>query len=195
MLRNNVFNDILQDKDGNIWVATDDGVYTYNIIGENFTRVHYVTDNGEKLEGFVSDIISDKDGDIWMAVEGKGVFHYSFNSDSVNYYSVPSVIDGVKIMSLCVDKDNIVWAFPYSSPFLKIDKRVKKISEFQLEDDKTLLYNTGEISHVIADQYNQFIIASSQKGVISVNPFVISNFACTIFGKVECTENGSMACT
>jgi hypothetical protein len=25
--------------------------------------------------------------------------------------------------------------------------------------------------------------------------FVISNFACTIFGKVECTENGNMACT
>ena len=24
---------------------------------------------------------------------------------------------------------------------------------------------------------------------------VISNFACTIFGKVECTENGNMACT
>lgn len=170
ILSNNVFNGILQDKQGSIWTATDDGVYIYNPMREDFTRLHHVAENGERLEGYVSDIIADEDGDIWMAVGGKGVFHYSFSFDSIDYYPIPTVMDGVKIISLCVDIDNIVWAFPYSSPFLKIDKKKKKISEFQLEDDKTLLYSTGEISKVMVDQYNQLIIASSQQGVFSVNP-------------------------
>ena len=38
-----------------------------------------------------------------------------------------------------------------------------------LKDDDRFLYAIGEVSDVLADQYNQLLVATSQKGLISVN--------------------------
>ena len=42
---------------------------------------------------------------------------------------------------------------------------------------------------------NIFIFAQNLRKPPLKYPFVISNFACTIFGKIECTEIGNMQCT
>ena len=168
-LRDNVFLRILQDKYNNLWVSTEDGVYVYDIYKEKFRRFNHVTQDNKKVEGVVSDMIADNDGDIWMAVEEKGVFHYDISNDELIFYSIPIVKDGMKMMSLCQDNNNRIWVCPYSRPFLFIDKITKKISEFNLKDDDRFLYAIGEVSDVLADQYNQLLVATSQKGLISVN--------------------------
>ncbi len=168
-LRDNVFLCILQDKHHNIWVSTEDGVYVYDTYMEKFHRFDRVTSKNEKVEGVVSDMITDEDGDIWMAVEEKGVFHYDISKDELIFYSIPLVVDGMKMMALCQDDNNMIWVCPYSRPFLLIDKRTKKVSEFNLNDDDHFLYAIGEVSDVLADQYNQLLVATSQKGLISIN--------------------------
>ena len=96
-------------------------------------------------------------------------FHYDISNDELIFYSIPIVKDGMKMMSLCQDNNNRIWVCPYSRPFLFIDKITKKISEFNLKDDDRFLYAIGEVSDVLADQYNQLLVATSQKGLISVN--------------------------
>jgi ligand-binding sensor domain-containing protein len=59
---------MLQDKSGNIWFGTGDGVYCYD--GKSFTRLlandHVINNDGLKLK-LVSDILEDKKGNIWFA--------------------------------------------------------------------------------------------------------------------------------
>jgi ligand-binding sensor domain-containing protein len=164
-----VFHRILQDKYDNLWVGTDDGIYIYNPRREEFNRFERTTADHIAMDGVVSDILLDNDGDIWFSVEEKGVFYYNFSRDSLIHYPIPQSPSGMRMISLCLARDGYVWAFPYNLPFIRINKKTGEISEFQLKDDPDLVYNTGEIWKVTADEYNQLLIASSAKGLISVN--------------------------
>ena len=168
-LRDNVFHRILQDENENIWVATEEGVYIYDMLREKFSRFNKTTVENDSVEGVVTEMIADQDGDIWMSVEGKGIYHYSFSHDLLTFYAIPVVEDGIKIVSLCADMNRGVWVFPYSSLFLHIDKKTGEVVPFNLVDDEELLYHVGEVHNVVSDRYNNLLVATSQKGVISIN--------------------------
>lgn len=168
-LRDNVFHRILQDKNDNLWVGTDDGIYIYNPRSEEFNRFEKTPADHVSMDGVVSDILLDNDGDMWISVEEKGVFCYNFRADTLTYYPIPQTPGGMRMISLCLGRDGHIWAFPYNLPFIRIDKKTGEVSEHRLRDDEDLVYNTGEIWKVVADEYNQLLIASSTKGIISVN--------------------------
>ena len=168
-LTDNVFHRILQDRNNNIWIATDEGVYIYDMHQEEFHRFNRVTSENDSVIGVVTEMVADHDGDIWMSVESKGIYHYSLTDETLNFYAIPLVKDGMKMVSLCADNNKGVWVFPYSSPFLHINKETKKITRFNLEDDESLMYHVGEVSDVFLDQYNLLLVATSQKGLIAVN--------------------------
>lgn len=168
-LRDNVFHRILQDKLDNLWVGTDDGIYIYDPRKEEFNRFELTTPDNVSIDGVVSDMLEDKEGDIWISLEEKGVFHYNFLTGVLTNYKIPRAPDGMSMVSLCLGKEGDIWAFPYNLPFVSIDKKTGKITDFKLVDNPDLFYNTGEIWKVVADEYNQLLIASSTKGLISVN--------------------------
>jgi ligand-binding sensor domain-containing protein/signal transduction histidine kinase/DNA-binding response OmpR family regulator len=168
-LRDNVFHRIIQDKHDNLWVGTDDGIYIYDPREEGFDRFELTTSDNNSIDGVVTDILEDNEGDIWISVEEKGVFHYDLIAGTLANYRIPQSPDGMMMVSLCLGKEGDIWAFPYNLPFVRIDKKMGKVSEFQLIDDPDLFYNTGEVWKVVADEYNQLLIASSTKGLISVN--------------------------
>lgn len=168
-LRDNVFRRILQDSEDNLWVATEDGVYIYNTHLESFSQFENTTNNNQSINGTVSDMIMDGEGDIWISVEEKGVFQYSVSKDELFFYEVPLFTGGMKILTLCAGKNNDIWVFPYSHNFLRIDKKTKKISEFVLKDNPSLMADAGEISSALADEYNDLLLATSQQGLLSIN--------------------------
>ncbi|WP_158602618.1 hybrid sensor histidine kinase/response regulator transcription factor [Proteiniphilum sp. X52] len=168
-LRDNVFHRILQDTNDNLWVGTDDGIYIYNPRSEEFNRFEKTPADHVSMDGVVSDILLDNDGDMWISVEEKGVFCYNSKADTLSYYPIPQSPGGMRMISLCLGRDGHIWAFPYNLPFIRINKKTGEVSEHRLRDDEDLVYNTGEIWKVVADEYNQLLIASSAKGVISVN--------------------------
>lgn len=168
-LRDNVFRRILQTADENLWVATDQGVYIYNPRTETFNRFEKQTDQQETIEGTVSDMITDNDGDVWISVEEKGVFHYDITAEKLDFYKISEESKGLNLLTLCAGKNGDVWVFPYSRPFWHIDKTTQKITDFQLHDNESLMYQVGEVSSVVINQFNELILATSQMGLISIN--------------------------
>ena len=168
-LRDNIFHRIIQDQNNQIWVGTEDGVYIYDTNKEEFIRFKEIAQNGEIINGVVSDMIMDTDGDIWMCIEGKGVYHYSFSSMKLIFFDIQVRPEGMKMMSICQGKDGNIWVLPYSRPILRINKKTKQISEFNLVDDEMLFNDMGVVTSVLADQYHQLIIGTSQKGLIEIN--------------------------
>ena len=168
-LTDNVFHRILQDRNDKIWVATEEGVYIYDMHKEEFHRFNRVTIENDSVMGVVTEMVTDKDGDIWMSVEDKGIYHYSLAEDLLSFYAIPLVKDGMKMVSLCADSNKGVWVFPYSSPFLYINKQTGKITRYNLKDDNKLMSQVGEVSDVIMYQHNLLLVATSQKGLIAIN--------------------------
>ena len=64
-LGNNFITALHEDKEGNIWVGTDAGVYVYNPLLEDFTVFDRVSDTGDMISRAVTRIESDEDSDIW----------------------------------------------------------------------------------------------------------------------------------
>ena len=168
-LNDNVFHRILQDKNNNIWVSTEEGVYIYDLRKEQFHRFNRLTSENDSVNGVVTDMVADRDGDIWMSVEGKGIYQYNFADDELIFFATPIVKDGMKMVSLCSDNNSGVWVFPYSSPFIHINKKTKEITRYNLSDNQFLMNQVGEVSDVFLDQYNILLLATSQKGLIAIN--------------------------
>lgn len=168
-LRDNMFHCIVQDKDDNLWIGTDDGIYIYDLRKEVFNRFELTSTNNISMEGVVNDLLVDEDGDIWISLEEKGIFHYNINTATLTNYKMPQESEEMKMVSLCLGKEGHIWAFPYNLPFVKINKKTGEVSDFKLADNSDLFYNTGEIWDAVADEYNQLLITSSTKGLISVN--------------------------
>jgi signal transduction histidine kinase/DNA-binding response OmpR family regulator/streptogramin lyase len=168
-VKDNVFRCILEDEKGNIWLGTDEGVYIYNPMREIFKRFAVKTSDGDSIIGVVSDMMIDSDGDIWISVEEKGVFLYHSVINILDHFSVLTPPGGLKGIKLCENKGRGIWVFPYSTPFMYIDKESKKIQEFSLNVSDTIFYNTGEIGSVIADQHNNLLIGTSRQGLLKIN--------------------------
>lgn len=84
LVTNSVFN-ILQDKQGYIWLATVDGLQRYD--GNRFlTFRHSSTDPHSLPSNYIVQIFLDKDDNIWLYTDGKMGF---FNTKTFNFTTIP----------------------------------------------------------------------------------------------------------
>jgi signal transduction histidine kinase/ligand-binding sensor domain-containing protein len=82
-------NAVIEDKDGIVWIATDQGLY-YNIPGRNRVVSYFLSETPGYYN--VTDLIQAPDGDYWVGTWGKGVLSIgkSMIGDApINYASSP----------------------------------------------------------------------------------------------------------
>jgi ligand-binding sensor domain-containing protein/signal transduction histidine kinase len=101
-LSNNLVNAILQDKSGNIWFGTDDGVNKFD--GKSFT-------NYTKTEGLsynkVMSIVQDYNGNLWLGTYDGGVSKY--NGNSFAHYTEKEGLSDKRVWSILQDKNGNLW--------------------------------------------------------------------------------------
>ena len=87
---------ILEDKKGNLWLSTDDGIFLFNIKTEKFTQFG-IEDGAQSLEFSGGAYFKDSKGIMYFG--GINGFNY-FNPDSIviNSYIPPVVISRIKIL-------------------------------------------------------------------------------------------------
>jgi len=135
LIQSNV-NDILQDKKGYLWFATDGGLSKFN--GQTFTN--YSTYDGLS-EAAVNSICEDDEGQLWIGYSyGKvsyqqGNKFYNFNIDTKEKPS--------RICDLTKDKKGNIWIGTIGSGVIKLNPKTKKYLSYSINeklDDK--VYNT-----------------------------------------------------
>jgi diguanylate cyclase (GGDEF)-like protein/PAS domain S-box-containing protein len=166
--QNNVF-DIVQDHDGFIWIATEDGLNRYD--GNNF--VHYrknLEDPNSIANNFIRKVFIDKDGVLWVGTE-KGLSKYNIKQDNFeNFYhqemNDESLIDNV-IWDIYQDKskDENLWV----STSLGIHKFNKANNHFKQIKIHGLEGELKEIKTIFQDLNGNFWFGSYDKGIFLVN--------------------------
>lgn len=77
---------LYEDKERNLWVGTDRGVYIYNPMVDVFTHFTLASPDGITLDNWVAEILSDSSDNIWILIPDQGIFR--FREGKVSHYSL-----------------------------------------------------------------------------------------------------------
>lgn len=123
-LSQSLVNDIIQDKKGFIWIATQDGLNKYD--GISFTTFKRDPENENTLSNnFINSLLEDRDGKIWLATNGGGICVFDVLTES---FSVPSIGDQNRnVTDIVQDKEGMIWFSTSGNGINKYDSGKKRV--------------------------------------------------------------------
>lgn len=182
LIQSNV-NDILQDKRGYIWFATDGGLSKFN--GQTFNN--YSTADG-LTETAVSSICEDDDGQLWIG-HSYGKLSYQNGNKFVNLpldvKNKPS-----KILDLTKDKKGNIWIGTIGSGVIKLNPKTKSYKAYGIKeklDDQvycTFVDTNGKIWFVTEIGIKYYDTLKDSFIFFKPNGFPFFNYTCMTQDKV-----------
>jgi signal transduction histidine kinase/ligand-binding sensor domain-containing protein len=149
-------NDILEDKFGHLWVATNQGLFRKKKDSNKYE--HLSTHNGLP-HNFINDFLIDREGNIWMA-NYKGGLAQLKDGKFTNYTSAGG-LHGKVVNAICeLDKETYLAAFD-NGRMSRIEG--EKISNYTLKNNLT----GKRIRHILKDSKNNLWI-STYSGLLKV---------------------------
>lgn len=148
---------ILQDKKGNLWLGTMDGVSKYN--GQTFKN--YNKDQG-MAENWVTASLLDSKGDIWFGHWAGGISFYDQVKDTIINFNDKDI--SKSIIAICEDRSGNFWFGTEGMGIVKINATDKKL--FFLNTKDGLSGNT--VSSIICDK-NGFLWIATDGGITKYN--------------------------
>lgn len=121
-LSGNIITDLLEDKEGRLWIATGEGglsLYDYRLPPhKQFKQYkHLPGDSGSIPANAINTILDDGRGYIWIGTSGKGVLR--FHKETGRYDQVGKSTRTV--LDLCMSRDGIIWVGKQGGGFMKIN--------------------------------------------------------------------------
>ena len=122
----NKITDLANDKDGNIWVATEDGAFRLD--DSVIPSLHLTMESG-LLHNNIFSIFVDSKNTVWFATHGTGLSTYQ-NGKIINFPS-PNETSGIDINCFTEDKSGNIWIGTYGQGLFKFDgtKIIKKYNQ------------------------------------------------------------------
>lgn len=106
-ISNNDIRSFYEDKKGNIWIGTFDGLNVYN--SSSNTVKHYKVYNSGLTSNTISQIFEDSYGNLWIGTLGGGLDLYNRKSDRFSPYIFPDKNSYAMVMGILEDKRGLLW--------------------------------------------------------------------------------------
>lgn len=97
---NRITRNVIQDKEGNIWMAAFDGIFKYD--GKSFTNI-----TGKVSSARFFSILQDRRGHLWFGSIGSGVYEYDGKSFK-NFTTHQGLLNN-DVVSIYEDKKGDIW--------------------------------------------------------------------------------------
>ncbi len=167
-----------EDRDGRLWVATTDGLMSFDGKFNNPSSIKFETYRGQNNSGAISNDIStiykDSKGNIWMGIFGNGLnlleyYDKKRHSPVLKSFAVNEKQDGNVITSITEDHEGRLWigtengvaSLDKGSSFMKNYDRFAGLPDITIED------NTAECLH------DGRILIGSKQGLLAFNPSTV----------------------
>lgn len=118
----NLIRDIIRDKDGNIWLATDQGLASFDEKNETFYTYKKNTDKYSICDDNVINLYQDNLGVIWVGTFG-GISKFFPNNDFKVYRNDPTDNNSLSSSSVCgiyEDDEGNVWIGTFNAGVNKV---------------------------------------------------------------------------
>ncbi len=183
---------ITQDKEGFIWIGTEDGLnrfdgYTFKIYRKN------PLDSASLRSNIISCLFTDSEGTLWVGTYSGGLSRY--NKENDNFYTFPNLV-GSNINTLAEDKSHRIW-IGSSVGFLMYNPKTNKfkqilpytdkpfdpydVNEFAVDNDTLwIAFSTGILSALntstmVFKNYRLFHVSGQETANFTVNSLVLDN--------------------
>ena len=159
--------DIIQDHNGFIWIATQDGLNRYD--GKNFVYYRHDSTNSSSIaDNFIRKLFIDKQNVLWVGTN-KGLSRYNESLDNFdNFYHQISDSNSLKdneIWDIYQDKSNDIWVSTKEG-LHKFDSENNNFSRIRIRGFDSAL---KEIKTIFQDNRGNYWLGTYDKGIYLAN--------------------------
>lgn len=169
-LSQSTVNAIVQDRQGFVWIATQDGLnrfdgYSFKVFKHNPLDSNSIPDN------YVQSLFRDSQGLIWIGTYGGGISAFDPVTGKFRRYKSsesPSSISSNQVMTICEDRLGDLW-IGTSNGLNKFSKKENKFKRY-LSGNGSDGLSSNKIRSVFCDRNNVIWIGTADKGLNSLDP-------------------------
>src|SRR5262245_26225073 len=126
---------ILQDRQGFMWFATEDGLNRYD--GAQVTVYAHDASNPDSLpNNVVWALVEDAAGDVWVATEGGGIARWERRRDRFVRYGTRQGLASDNVRALLVDRRGLVWIGTRDAGLDQLDPRSGAVRHYRHQADR-----------------------------------------------------------
>ena len=167
--------DMVQDKQGFIWIATQDGLNRYD--GDKFVHYRYnVLETNSIANNLIRKVFIDSDNTLWVGTN-YGLSKYNRQTDDFeNYYKIPNKKGSLKdniIWNIYQDRQNQLWITTAEG----IHKYIPKTNEFEQIRIRKYEQQLKEIRTILHDKEDDFWFGTYENGIFITNKNQSSTFS------------------
>jgi len=145
-------NDVIEDEDDNLWLATDFNVLILDSAGNLNTLS--ISNPDVSVEGiFIRNLVFDRNRNLWIGTN-EGLFVYNSSSGQLEYFALPyGDSENREIWEIYKDTDDDIWVGTYSAGLFIIDPETKTYSSIKLEPQMPRTETIRAVSKGIFGEY------------------------------------------
>jgi ligand-binding sensor domain-containing protein/signal transduction histidine kinase/DNA-binding response OmpR family regulator len=170
-ISSNFINSIISNKEGQLWVATRNGLDMYDARTNSFTQ----SNNGKKLppelaNGNIKDLCFDKKGNLWVGTYGNGLFEVidQNNGWCINHYSSSGKkgsLSNNDILCLISDKYGNIWIGTENAGLNIFSPDAENFSVYKNEDGNLQSISSNSIWSIYQDDTGIIWIGTYNHGI------------------------------
>lgn len=173
-LPHNRIRHIYEDREQQLWIATDGNINRYDYQTQNFIHYNIVDSTGTYNSNWAYHLLEDNDGNLWIATCLGGIFvvnkHRLMQSPTGNYiaeynFSTRNGLSGMFINQILPDHEGHVWVLLYNNGINKIDIRTRKVTQISINE-----LTGGKNPNYLLCDHTGIIWAGFRGGIVRINP-------------------------
>ncbi|RPI64895.1 MAG: hybrid sensor histidine kinase/response regulator [Ignavibacteriales bacterium] len=159
-LSNNKISDIIQDKTGFIWLATDDGLNRFDGYSFKVYR-HKPNDNTSISNNSVWTLFEDRAGFIWIGTKSGVLNRYDPNTDRFTSWEIKSeFVKENSITSIYEDISGAIWVGTYKSGLYRYDPATEEIENWRNDPLNKSSLSNNYVTSIVEDADGNLLIGT-----------------------------------
>ena len=159
-LSNNKINDIIQDRTGFIWLATDDGLNRFDGYSFKVYR-HKSNDSTSISNNSIWALFEDRGGFIWIGTKSGELNRYDPNTDRFISWEIKSeVVKENSIKSIYEDSFGAIWIGTYKSGLYRFDPVTEKIENWRNDSNNKSSLSNNYVTSIVEDADGNLLIST-----------------------------------
>ena len=160
----------LEDKKGNLWIGTFNGLQKYEPKTREFTLYYPSKQPGSLKHASIFSLYQDKQGTIWIGTYYGGVNYFNPDSDIFTYYTDDPLrndcLSHVYVGNMAEDKDHNIWICTEGGGLNRLDRKTGKFTHFVAsEKENSIAHNN--LKAIVYDKKRHSLYIGTHTGGMS----------------------------
>ncbi len=170
-LSNNFIQDIIEDRNGNIWIATEGGgINKYDIKHNRFTRYLHDSHNSNSISSNSAvKLVLDEYDNLWIATQKGGLNSFDLKSNTFKHYvyseSEPTSISDNNIITLFKDSHNNLWIGTSTGGLNLFNKKTNSFDKFSYQPNNNKSLSGNAVTTIFEDSHHNLWVGTQGSGL------------------------------